>query len=150
VRLGVKRFDDPAILNSIDVVDRELGVDLPGGRLWHRFSFDGYGETRSGDPWFIEDQEKPQSEQPGTLGRAWPIFAGERGEYGCSRGARPRRSSRRSRPPRGRAVLPEQVAVNGEPRSIRTPASPDSQAERTAATWAGSERNPKSRRKARS
>lgn len=81
VRLGVKRFDDPTVLNSIDVVDRELSVDLPGGRLWHRFSFDGYGETRSGDPWFIEDQEKPQSEQPRTLGRAWPIFAGERGEY---------------------------------------------------------------------
>jgi glucoamylase len=81
VRLGVKRHDDPTILNSLAVVDDKLAVDLPGGRLWHRFSFDGYGETAKGAPWFIEDQEKPQRAQAKTFGRAWPIFAGERGEY---------------------------------------------------------------------
>ncbi len=36
----------------------------------------GYGETKSGDPWYIADPESRA-----TLGRAWPIFAGERGEY---------------------------------------------------------------------
>jgi glucoamylase len=76
VRLGVKRFDDPTILNTVDVVDRKLGVDTPNGRFWHRFSFDGYGERRDGGPWDISDPETFT-----TIGRIWPIFAGERGEY---------------------------------------------------------------------
>jgi GH15 family glucan-1,4-alpha-glucosidase len=76
VRLGVKGVDDPAVVATLPVVDRQLAVNTPGGRFWHRFDFDGYGETRDGGPWRITD--------PGTgltLGRAWPIFAGERGEY---------------------------------------------------------------------
>jgi glucoamylase len=76
VRLGVKRFDDPTILNTLKVVDRNLGVDTPNGRFWHRFSFDGYGERRDGGPWDISDPETFR-----TIGRIWPIFAGERGEY---------------------------------------------------------------------
>ena len=76
VRLGVKRFDDPVVLNSIAVVDRKLGVDTPFGPLWHRFTYDGYGETRRGGQWTLEDKAKRR-----TLGRAWPLFAGERGEY---------------------------------------------------------------------
>ncbi len=76
VRLGVRRADDPVILNSIAVVDQQLGVQTPNGRFWHRFSSDGYGETREGGPWGIG---KPDTFR--TLGRAWPLFAGERGEY---------------------------------------------------------------------
>jgi glucoamylase len=76
VRLGVKHFDDPTILNTVEVVDRQLGVDTPNGRFWHRFSFDGYGERRDGGPWDVSDPETF-----GTIGRVWPIFAGERGEY---------------------------------------------------------------------
>jgi glucoamylase len=82
VRLGVKRPDDPTILNSIAVVDQRLAVDTPNGRFWHRFDFDGYGEQRDGAPW---DSFPPDSRA--TLGRAWPIFAGERGEYELSAGA---------------------------------------------------------------
>ena len=72
VRLGVKRPDDPAILNTLQVVDERLKA----GAFWHRFSFDGYGERRDGKSWrlFPDDTRR-------TLGRAWPIFAGERGEY---------------------------------------------------------------------
>jgi glucoamylase len=72
VRLGVKRPDDPAILNTLRIVDDKLRA----GSFWHRFSFDGYGERRNGAPWqlFPDDTRR-------TLGRAWPIFAGERGEY---------------------------------------------------------------------
>jgi hypothetical protein len=33
VRLGVKRFDDPTVLNTVDVVDQQLGVDTPNGRF---------------------------------------------------------------------------------------------------------------------
>ena len=72
VRLGVKRFDDPAILNTLQVVDAKLGA----GAFWHRFSFDGYGERRNGKAWRLFDDDTRR-----TLGRAWPIFAGERGEY---------------------------------------------------------------------
>ena len=44
VRLGVKKPDDPTILNTIAVVDQQLAVDTPNGRFWHRANFDGYGE----------------------------------------------------------------------------------------------------------
>lgn len=76
VRLGVKAWDDPVILNSVAVVDQKLKVDTPNGTFWRRFSFDGYGETRRGGLWDIGEDDTFK-----TLGRAWPIFAGERGEY---------------------------------------------------------------------
>ena len=72
VRLGVKRPDDPAIVNTLRVVDSKLGA----GSFWHRFSFDGYGERRNGKSWRLFEDDTRR-----TLGRAWPIFAGERGEY---------------------------------------------------------------------
>jgi glucoamylase len=81
VRLGVKRPDDATVLNSIAVADDRLAVDTPNGRFWHRFDFDGYGEQRNGAPW---DSFPPDSQA--TLGRAWPIFAGERGEYELAAG----------------------------------------------------------------
>jgi glucoamylase len=83
VRLGVKRHDDPTVLNTLQVVDQQLGVDTPNGRFWHRFNFDGYGETREGGPW---DLSEPESRR--TIGRIWPIFAGERGEYELLAGKR--------------------------------------------------------------
>lgn len=76
VRLGVLPADDPAVVNTLDVVDEQLKVDTPNGSYWRRFTRDGYGETRTGDQWTITD--------PGThrtLGRGWPILTGERGEY---------------------------------------------------------------------
>jgi glucoamylase len=84
VRLGVKKPDDPTILNSIAVVDQQLAVDTPNGRFWHRANFDGYGETWAGDPW----SSFPPDSRPevGTHGRAWPIFSGERGEYQLAAG----------------------------------------------------------------
>ena len=82
MRLGVKRPDDPTILNSIAVVDQQLAVDTPNGRFWHRFNFDGYGETAKGDPWDAFPDGSLM-----THGRAWPIFAGERGEYNLTAGA---------------------------------------------------------------
>jgi glucoamylase len=76
VRLGVRRADDAGIRSTIAVVDRELGVDTPNGMFWHRYNFDGYGELPDGGPF----------DGPGNTGRAWPIFAGERGEYELSAG----------------------------------------------------------------
>ena len=91
VRLGVKRWDHPAILNTLGVVDQRLGVDTPNGRFWHRFDFDGYGEKKDGGIWDIE-QPKNDSAPPydwtrnTTIGRIWPLFAGERGEYELAAG----------------------------------------------------------------
>jgi len=104
VRLGVKAADDPNIVQTLEVVDskatvgpfstppyerqkRGLRVDTPNGTFWHRFNFDGYGEQRDGGPWdigftpcdLLPNTTCLQSQK--TVGRAWPIFAGERGEY---------------------------------------------------------------------
>ena len=76
VRLGVKPANDQAVLTSLPVIDAQLGTTTPNGTFWHRYNFDGYGETATGAPWF--------GASPDTLtthGRLWPIFAGERGEY---------------------------------------------------------------------
>jgi glucoamylase len=84
VRLGVKRFDDPAILNTVQVVDQQLSSGDPSGRFfWHRFNFDGYGEKKDGSEWDIGFPPNPTEVWANnvTIGRNWPIFAGERGEY---------------------------------------------------------------------
>jgi glucoamylase len=82
VRLGVKRPDDPNILNTIKVVDQQLSTVTPNGRFWHRYNGDGYGEQRNGGPWEINQPPGSQT----TIGRVWPIFAGERGEYELAAG----------------------------------------------------------------
>jgi glucoamylase len=76
VRLGVLRADDPAVLSTLPVIDRQLGVDTPNGEFWHRYNHDGYGETLNGRPFGTND----------GVGRLWPIFAGERGEYELAAG----------------------------------------------------------------
>jgi glucoamylase len=81
VRLGILSPDDPAVRNTLAVVDARLKVDTPLGPFWHRFTRDGYGETRSGGQWVITD---PGAHK--TLGRGWPILTGERGEYAVAAG----------------------------------------------------------------
>lgn len=75
VRLGVLRADDPHITMSLPVIDATLATDTPEGRFWHRYNHDGYGETASGAPY-----------TGAGVGRAWPIFTGERGEYELAAG----------------------------------------------------------------
>jgi glucoamylase len=81
VRLGVKRADDPVILNSLTVVDQQLSYDTANGRFWHRASFDGYGEKRDGSQW-----EVTAAGSDITQGRGWPLLGGERGEYALTAG----------------------------------------------------------------
>ncbi len=81
VLLGVKRPDDPVVQNSLAVGDKHLRVDTPNGPGWHRFSFDGYGETATGGNWNVFKKAKGQ-----TMGRVWPLLSGERGEYELLRG----------------------------------------------------------------
>jgi glucoamylase len=75
VRLGVVAPDDPHILSTLPVVDAQLAVHTPNGTYWHRYQHDGYGEFPNGDPWFLAGR-----------GRAWPLLAGERGEYELAAG----------------------------------------------------------------
>ncbi|KFE72098.1 glycoside hydrolase family 15 protein [Hyalangium minutum] len=81
VRLGVKPAGEPLIAQSLAVVDAQLRVDTPNGTYWRRYDSDGYGETPEGEPWDISEPDTGR-----TLGRAWPIFAGERGEYALTVG----------------------------------------------------------------
>ena len=71
-------------MNSLGVLDRQLGVPTSRGLFWHRASFDGYGEKANGDPW---DFGLPDDSLI-TRGRAWPLLNGERGEYQLAAGDR--------------------------------------------------------------
>ncbi len=78
---GVKRWDHPTVLNSLQVGDSAgdfpLAVNTPSGTFWHRFTYDGYGEQPDGGDWdlFFDNPDNQ------TRGRVWPLLAGERGEY---------------------------------------------------------------------
>jgi glucoamylase len=75
VRFGLRRADDPLIVDSLKVVDALLKVDTPSGPCWHRYNGDGYGEHADGSAF----------DGAGT-GRAWPLLTGERGHYELSAG----------------------------------------------------------------
>jgi glucoamylase len=40
--VGVLPADHPAVLSTLPVIDRELGVDTPNGLFWHRYNHDGF------------------------------------------------------------------------------------------------------------
>ncbi|HVU94259.1 MAG TPA: glycoside hydrolase family 15 protein [Puia sp.] len=75
VRFGLRRADDPRILDTIRVIDDQLKNVLPGGPCWHRFSCDGYGENDAGEP--LGRYGK---------GRCWPLLTGERAHYEIAAG----------------------------------------------------------------
>ncbi len=106
VRLGVLSPHDPAVLSSLQVVDQTLKVSTPAGDLWHRYSYDGYGETATGSQWVIEGTNTPK-----TYGRVWPVLTGERGEYAIAAGKPAEHYLRTmaSTAKRGSYLLPEQV-----------------------------------------
>jgi glucoamylase len=70
VRYGVRRPDDPIIVDSLRVVDALLKVDTPFGPTWRRYNHDGYGQRADGGPYVGFGQ-----------GRAWPLLTGERAHY---------------------------------------------------------------------
>ncbi|MFT4163515.1 glucan 1,4-alpha-glucosidase [Shinella sp.] len=79
VRFGLRRPDDPRILDTIKAIDHALKVDLPQGPLWYRYTGDGYGEKPDGGPFDGIGQ-----------GRAWPLLSGERAHYELAAGRRDR------------------------------------------------------------
>ena len=98
VRYGIRKADDPVIVDSLRVLDAVLKVDTPNGPCWRRYNHDGYGQREDGGPFVGYGK-----------GRAWPLLTGERGHYQLAAGRAP---GPISRPWRGRfptGLLPEQV-----------------------------------------
>jgi glucoamylase len=75
VRYGIRRADDPLIIDSLKVVDGILKIDTPYGPCWRRYNHDGYGQRKDGGPYIGWGQ-----------GRAWPILTGERAHYELAAG----------------------------------------------------------------
>jgi glucoamylase len=75
VRYGVRRADNPLIIDSLKVVDAVLKCDLPQGPAWLRYNQDGYGERPDGGPF-----------QGWGQGRPWPLLTGERAHYELAAG----------------------------------------------------------------
>lgn len=70
VRYGLRKADDPRILNTIKIIDALLKTETTKGAIWHRYNEDGYGEHEDGSPY------------DGTgIGRGWPLLSGERAHY---------------------------------------------------------------------
>jgi glucoamylase len=114
VRLGVLPANDATVTNSNRVIDAQLSYRTPRGTFWHRASFDGYGETRTGAPWILGSA--PDSFV--TLGRGWPLLNGERGEYDLARGhiwAARTQLATMARTSNSGYLLPEQVWDNQAP-----------------------------------
>ena len=75
VRYGVRRVDDPLIVDSLKVVDAVLKRELPQGPGWLRYNWDGYGQRADGGPFEWWGQ-----------GRVWPLLTGERAHYELAAG----------------------------------------------------------------
>lgn len=75
VRLGIKAPSAADIASTISVVDSQIEASTAEGPIWHRYSFDGYGETSSG------------ADYTGVgVGNPWPVLTGEHGEYDVAAG----------------------------------------------------------------
>jgi glucoamylase len=75
VRYGVRRADDPLIVDSLKVVDHVLKIETPFGPCWRRYNHDGYGQRKDGGAFEGWGQ-----------GRAWPLLTGERAHYEVAAG----------------------------------------------------------------
>jgi glucoamylase len=110
VRYGILGPRDRTVRSTLAVIDRRLEVRTPNGPFWHRSSFDGYGETRSGGEWTITD-----SGTHTTLGRVWPLLTVERGEYAVTAGARGARYLRAVARASGPSDMLAEQAWDGRP-----------------------------------
>ena len=75
VRYGVRRADDPLMVDSLKVVDAVLKRELPQGPGWLRYNYDGYGDKPDGGPY-----------QGWGQGHVWPLLTGERAHYELAAG----------------------------------------------------------------
>ncbi len=76
VRLGIRPANDPLIERSLEIIDRLIKVEAPGGAAWYRYNHDAYGEKPDGGDY----------DGRTCVGRLWTLLTGERGEYEVARG----------------------------------------------------------------
>ncbi|MFZ0706358.1 MAG: glycoside hydrolase family 15 protein [Candidatus Korobacteraceae bacterium] len=99
VRMGIRRADDPLMVDSVKVIDAVLKVDTPFGPCWKRYNHDGYGQRDDGssfDGWGV--------------GRPWPLLTLERAAYELALGNDPEPLCRTvERFTSGVGLIPEQV-----------------------------------------
>jgi glucoamylase len=75
VRFGLRAADDPRILDTVKAIDATLKTETKTGPVWHRYTHDGYGETKDGGPF-----------EKAGIGRGWPLLGGERAHYEIAAG----------------------------------------------------------------
>ncbi len=75
VRYGIRKPNDPVVVDSLKVVDSILKVDTPVGPVWRRYNNDGYGQQDDGGPYIKWGR-----------GRAWPLLTGERAHFELAAG----------------------------------------------------------------
>ena len=109
VRLGIRPANDAIIAHSVQVIDSTIRTETPNGPGFRRYNHDGYGETYFGGPWLGEG-----------IGRLWPIFTGERGEYEIALGhdPKPYLDSMEQFANAG-GMIPEQVWDQADPTAFR-------------------------------
>lgn len=73
---GLRSASDPRMLDTVKVIDATLKSMTATGPIWHRFTYDGYGEQEDGGPF----------NKKSGIGRGWPLLAAERALYEISRG----------------------------------------------------------------
>ena len=78
VRLGELPANDPAVVQSLPIVDATIRAQTAKGPGWHRYNGDGYGDrVTDGRPWAPSGQ--------GT-GHVWPALSAERAEHSLATG----------------------------------------------------------------
>ena len=75
VRYGIRKADDPIIVDSVKVIDAVLRRETPYGPAFYRYNHDGYGQRGDGE-----------SYEGWGKGRLWPLLTGERGHYELAAG----------------------------------------------------------------
>lgn len=98
VRYGIRPPLDPLIVDSVEVIDRVLRVELPEGPCWRRYNHDGYGQCDDGGPFLGYGRGHP-----------WPLLTGERGHYELAAGRDARRFLHALERFGAHGLLPEQV-----------------------------------------
>lgn len=91
VRYGVRRADDPHVIESLAVIDDQtrsddlrvrydlaIGGQGPAHPGFRRYGHDGYGEDAVTGANYGADGGQMS---PGQRGRVWPLLTGERGHY---------------------------------------------------------------------
>jgi glucoamylase len=93
VRLGILSASDPAVVNSVGVVDNHIEVTTPSGPGFYRYgnnaangSADGYGDCYQPSQTSCALPGAPWAPTGVGTGHLWPVLSGEHGEYDIAAG----------------------------------------------------------------